>query len=116
MEWKNIYRGLLMGASDVIPGVSGGTIALLLGIYDRLIEAINGLFSREWKKNLSFLVPLGKGEEMPIFSLRKLMVWFQTNILPHFHFFFLDLLWVFLLIFLAIPKFLGTLNLFYIIF
>ncbi|MYL59645.1 DUF368 domain-containing protein, partial [Virgibacillus halodenitrificans] len=34
MEWKNIYRGMLMGASDVIPGVSGGTIAVLLGIYD----------------------------------------------------------------------------------
>ncbi|MUV38477.1 hypothetical protein JNUCC1_02315 [Lentibacillus sp. JNUCC-1] len=31
MEWKNIYRGILMGASDLVPGVSGGTIALLLG-------------------------------------------------------------------------------------
>ena len=79
MEWKNIYRGLLMGASDVIPGVSGGTIALLLGIYDRLIEAINGLFSREWKKHLNFLVPLGIGVAIAIFSLAKLIVWLQNN-------------------------------------
>jgi len=48
MEWKNIYRGLIMGSSDVIPGISGGTIAVLLGIYDRLIEGINGIFTKEW--------------------------------------------------------------------
>jgi putative membrane protein len=34
-------RGLLMGSADVIPGVSGGTVALILGIYERLIEAIH---------------------------------------------------------------------------
>jgi putative membrane protein len=36
----NYARGLLMGAADVIPGVSGGTVALILGIYERLIHAI----------------------------------------------------------------------------
>ena len=36
----NIARGLAMGAADVVPGVSGGTIALLLGIYDRLVHQI----------------------------------------------------------------------------
>ncbi|EMF45678.1 membrane protein [Planococcus halocryophilus Or1] len=61
MEWKNIYRGVLMGISDLIPGVSGGTIAFILGIYDRLLEAISGFFSRNWKKQLGFLVPLGIG-------------------------------------------------------
>ena len=35
-----VVRGGLMGAADVVPGVSGGTIALLLGIYDRLIANI----------------------------------------------------------------------------
>ena len=33
-------RGLAMGAADIVPGVSGGTIALITGIYDRLIVAI----------------------------------------------------------------------------
>lgn len=31
MEWKNIWRGMAMGTSDLIPGVSGGTIAVILG-------------------------------------------------------------------------------------
>ena len=61
MEWKNSYRGLLIGICDLIPGVSGGTIAFLLGIYDRLLEAISGFFSREWKKHIGFLLPLVVG-------------------------------------------------------
>ena len=36
----NFLRGFLMGSADVVPGVSGGTIALVLGIYQRLIHAI----------------------------------------------------------------------------
>lgn len=64
-----------MGASDVVPGVSGGTIAVLLGIYDQLIAAINGLFSREWKKHVSFLLPLGIGIVVAIFTLARLMNW-----------------------------------------
>ena len=36
----NVARGLVMGAADVVPGVSGGTMALLLGIYDRLVRQI----------------------------------------------------------------------------
>jgi putative membrane protein len=42
---KNYLRGLLMGGSDVIPGVSGGTMALILGIYERLIRSIGEAFS-----------------------------------------------------------------------
>ncbi|WP_058305795.1 DUF368 domain-containing protein [Gracilibacillus massiliensis] len=75
MEWRNIYRGMLMGASDVVPGVSGGTIAVVLGIYDRLIEAINGFFSKDYKKHLMFLVPLGIGVLTAIFLLAGLIEW-----------------------------------------
>ncbi len=35
-----VVRGFLMGSADIIPGVSGGTIALILGIYARLVTAI----------------------------------------------------------------------------
>ncbi|WP_419551617.1 DUF368 domain-containing protein [Candidatus Poriferisodalis sp.] len=41
----NVARGLAMGAADVVPGVSGGTVALLLGIYDRLVAQIAHLSS-----------------------------------------------------------------------
>ena len=67
-------RGLLMGGADVIPGVSGGTMALILGIYDRLVTAIShvdGQFlsclkRREWRAaaeriDLRFLAALGCG-------------------------------------------------------
>ena len=37
----NVGRGFLMGAADIIPGVSGGTVALVLGIYERLITAVS---------------------------------------------------------------------------
>lgn len=61
IEWKNLYRGVLMGICDLIPGVSGGTVAVMLGIYDRLLEAISGFFSREWRRYLGFLLPLAIG-------------------------------------------------------
>ncbi|HZW68058.1 MAG TPA: DUF368 domain-containing protein [Pseudogracilibacillus sp.] len=79
MEWKNIYRGVFMGISDIVPGVSGGTIAVLLGIYDRLIESITGLFSAEWKRHLQFLLPLGIGAALAIFSFSHLMDWLLAN-------------------------------------
>ena len=37
----NVLRGLLMGGADIVPGVSGGTVALILGIYERLVTAIS---------------------------------------------------------------------------
>jgi putative membrane protein len=36
----NVVRGFIMGAADVVPGVSGGTVALVLGIYRRLISSV----------------------------------------------------------------------------
>ncbi|WP_330949389.1 DUF368 domain-containing protein [Virgibacillus sp. MG-45] len=92
MEWKNIYRGLLMGASDVIPGVSGGTIALVLGIYDRLIEAINGFFGKAWKKHLGFLIPLGLGVGIAILTLSKAIDYLLEHYPGPLKFFFLGLI------------------------
>lgn len=46
-EWLIVYlKGLCMGMADSVPGVSGGTIALIVGIYERLIDAIAGLDPR----------------------------------------------------------------------
>ena len=49
------FRGLFMGTADVMPGVSGGTIALITGIYERLVHSIS-------KINFKFLKPLFKGQ------------------------------------------------------
>ncbi len=75
MKWKNIYRGMLMGVSDIVPGVSGGTIAVLLGIYDELIQSINNLLSKRYQEALKFLVPLGMGVVLALFSLSHFMEW-----------------------------------------
>ncbi len=37
----NVFRGFLMGSADVVPGVSGGTVALIVGVYERLVGAIS---------------------------------------------------------------------------
>ncbi|MBP1950678.1 DUF368 domain-containing protein [Virgibacillus litoralis] len=92
MEWKNIYRGIIMGASDVIPGVSGGTIAVLLGIYDRLIAAINGFISKDWKKQLGFLVPLGIGIVTAVLLLSRLLEWLFEHYPAPTQFLFLGLI------------------------
>ncbi|UOQ84263.1 DUF368 domain-containing protein [Gracilibacillus salinarum] len=92
MEWRNIYRGMLMGASDVVPGVSGGTIAVVLGIYDQLIEAINGFFSKDFKKHLMFLIPLGVGIVTAIFVLAGLIEWLFEHYPQQTQFAFLGLI------------------------
>ncbi|MFK7778343.1 MAG: DUF368 domain-containing protein, partial [Gimesia sp.] len=79
-------RGLLMGAADIIPGVSGGTVALILGIYQRLITAISHcdarlfklLMQRKWLDaaqhlDLRFVIPLGVGILTGVVSLASLM-------------------------------------------
>ncbi len=85
-------KGLAMGAADVVPGVSGGTIAFISGIYQELIETINNLdfsffsswkkdgFLASWKKyNLSFLTALFTGIAISILSLAKLIKWLMHN-------------------------------------
>ena len=61
----NFIRGFFMALADSVPGVSGGTIAFILGFYDDFIDSLNSLISRdnmENKKNsLVFLFKLGIG-------------------------------------------------------
>ena len=57
---RNIFNGLAFGITETIPGVSGGTIAIILGFYFELIETINH-FTEDIKKSLRFLLPLVVG-------------------------------------------------------
>ncbi|MCT4630318.1 DUF368 domain-containing protein [Winogradskyella sp.] len=86
------FKGLAMGAADVVPGVSGGTIAFISGIYEELIESIDkvnlGVF-KVWKKqgfktawksiNGTFLLALFTGIGISILSLAKLIKWLLHN-------------------------------------
>ncbi|MCA9098495.1 MAG: DUF368 domain-containing protein, partial [Planctomycetaceae bacterium] len=82
----NFGRGLLMGGADIIPGVSGGTVALILGIYERLVTAISRvdgqffrlLSQRNWRGavnhlDLGFVIPLGIGILSGVVALGSVM-------------------------------------------
>jgi len=80
-------RGFLMGVADVIPGVSGGTMAFILGIYDELIDAIRAvvpflrnIVSLRWREAFEqfpwrFLLALVIGIGAAILSLAKFLHW-----------------------------------------
>lgn len=81
-----LLTGIAMGGADLIPGVSGGTIAFILGIYEALLNAIksfNGIFIRtlckfKIKEALSlipwrFIIPLGLGIAIAIFGMASTM-------------------------------------------
>ncbi len=54
---KDTIKGMFIGIANVIPGVSGGTMAVSLGIYDKLISSISNLL-KDWKKSLAALLPI----------------------------------------------------------
>ena len=53
---KNFFNGLVLGMTQIVPGLSGGTVAIIMGFYFELISAINN-FRKNIKKNLAFLLP-----------------------------------------------------------
>ena len=95
-------RGMLMGAADVVPGVSGGTMAFITGIYDRLLAAIRAfdltalqlLFKRDlralWQHvDGSFLLALVAGIVTSVVSLARLLSWLlEHHPVPLWAFFF----------------------------
>lgn len=91
-DWRNIFRGMAMGTSDIIPGVSGGTIAVLLGIYDQFINAVSGITTREWKKHVPFLLTLGLGMVSAIVILSHAVEWLLEEYPEPTNFFFLGLI------------------------
>ena len=85
-------KGMAMGAANVIPGVSGGTIALITGIYERLINAIKSfdmtalkLFVKfRWRQlsqhiDLAFVLPVGLGLVAAVLSLAKLFAFLFSH-------------------------------------
>nr|WP_321273143.1 DUF368 domain-containing protein [uncultured Vibrio sp.] len=96
------FKGLAMGAADVVPGVSGGTIAFITGIYDTLLESIRRINPRLlsiWKRegtkaafnhiNGFFLITLFSGIGVSIATLAKLITWLlNTHPIPIWSFFF----------------------------
>ncbi|MEQ6086017.1 DUF368 domain-containing protein [Staphylococcus saccharolyticus] len=88
LKWINILKGFAMGTSDLVPGVSGGTIALLLGIYDKFISSMSGLFSKRFWTSFKFLLPILIGMIIAISILSNLFNYLLSNhIIPTMFFF-----------------------------
>ncbi|AWK83881.1 DUF368 domain-containing protein [Photobacterium damselae] len=95
-------KGMAMGAADVVPGVSGGTIAFITGIYDTLLESIRrinpklisvlkekGLKGAFEHVNGAFLIALFAGILTSIFTLARFITWMlHTHPIPLWSFFF----------------------------
>lgn len=71
---NQILRGIVIGVANIIPGVSGGTMMVSMGIYDTLIYSITHLFS-EFKKSIKALLPYAVGMLVGIAALAGLLKW-----------------------------------------
>ena len=65
---RNILKGMVIGVANIIPGVSGGTMAVSMGIYDKLIHCLTHLF-KELKESLKFLIPIAIGAAIALVGL-----------------------------------------------
>ena len=65
----NFVNGLAFGVTQIVPGVSGGTVAIIMGFYDELIYTINN-FTKDYKRSFSFVLPfvIGIGLGIILFS------------------------------------------------
>lgn len=82
-----VIKGFFIGIANVIPGVSGGTIALILGIYEKLISTISNFF-KDISENLKFIIPVALGMGLSILTTSKVVAYSYDNFpLPTLMFF-----------------------------
>lgn len=83
---KEICRGSLLGVANIMPGVSGGTLAISMGIYDKIIYAVTHL-RKDLKNSIRILAPIGVGVLLGFIGLSYVIRWLfmfyplQTNLL-----------------------------------
>lgn len=85
---ETILKGFVIGSSMSVPGVSGGTMAILLGIYDKLISSISN-FLKDIKGNIIFLIKFCIGAGLGIGSLAFIIKWLLEKFPIPVSFFFL---------------------------
>jgi putative membrane protein len=83
-----MIKGFIIGSSMSVPGVSGGTMAIVLGIYDKLIGSISR-FTQDLKGNIIFLIKFCIGAGLGILALSNLIEWLLDKAPVPVSFFFL---------------------------
>ena len=87
----DMLRGAVIGVANVIPGVSGGTMAVVMNVYDKLIGAVSR-FRRDWKKNLLILFPIVLGAGIGILLFSSLIKFLLDRYPMAVNFFFMGLI------------------------
>lgn len=75
---KRMLAGFVMGVGGILPGVSGGIMAVSMGIYEPMIAALYGFFKNA-KRNAVFLLPLILGGALGLLGTSNLVEWFIVN-------------------------------------
>lgn len=91
---KLILKGAVIGVANIIPGVSGGTMAVVLGVYGDLIEAISNFITRKEKRRLyiAFLLKIASGALVAIVALSWVMDFLLINYPKKTYLFFIGLI------------------------
>ena len=76
--WNTVLKGGIIGATMIVPGVSGGTMAIILGIYDRLISAVSS-FHKNVKENVLFLTLFAIGAGCGFYLFATPVSWLLDN-------------------------------------
>ncbi|MDO5696115.1 MAG: DUF368 domain-containing protein [Eubacteriales bacterium] len=92
MNWiKLVIAGCIIGVANIIPGVSGGTMAVILNIYDRLIHAISR-FRKEWRRQIRFLGAIFIGAGIGIIAFSHMIKWLLERYPMQLNWFFIGLI------------------------
>ena len=91
-QFIHFLKGICIGIAAVIPGLSGSIFAVVVGLYDRMVEAISTLFghSRFWK-NILFLLPILLGVVAGVLLSTKAVLWVCENYTGPAYAFFIGL-------------------------
>ena len=98
---KIFFKGVAMGMADIVPGVSGGTVALILGIYDRLVRGISNIRPETIKNtvkrtspgvDIGLFLPLGTGIGLAFLLMSNVILFFLNDMASETYAFFLVLI------------------------
>ena len=88
-------KGMFVGIANIIPGLSGGTVAVILGIYEQLIEALSNILKFKYdvfRVSFIFLFFVILGAIIGVFSFSFLIDWLSTNFKEPLSYFFIGVL------------------------
>ncbi|MDD3205695.1 MAG: DUF368 domain-containing protein [Lachnospiraceae bacterium] len=88
---KELLKGAVIGVANIIPGVSGGTMAVTLGIYDKLIHAVTHII-KEFKESMKVIIPIVFGAVIGIGGLSFVIKFLFANFPVQTNFLFIGLI------------------------